>query len=219
MNNNYIASKLYGTEIYKVGPYILPKQIGNLKLKEIRGNYIYKGKYNPNVQEFLRFMEEEFPEINFIQELIIPTNKFVIQYRSLDFFIPNIGVAIELDSHYHDDTKESDKRTDLYLYKKYGIKTLRVRLASQTEKEIGLNKLRKLFKTTKFLDFPWPLDFSEQIAEEFKNKYKEEMMELEILEKQFADGLYSGDLILSKEQEIKLKPILKILDISYSIIP
>ena len=44
-------------------------------------------------------------------------------------------------------------------------------------------------------------------------------MELEILEKQFADGLYSGDLILSKEQEIKLKPILKILDISYSIIP
>ena len=169
MNNNYIASKLYGTEIYKVGPYILPKRIGNLKLKEIRGNYIYKGKYNPNVQEFLRFMEEEFPEINFIQELIIPTNKFVIQYRSLDFFIPNIGVAIELDSHYHDDTKESDKRTDLYLYKKYGIKTLRVRLASQTEKEIGLNKLRKLFKTTKFLDFPWPLDFSEQIAEEFKN--------------------------------------------------
>ena len=76
-----------------------------------------------------------------------------------------------------------------------------------------------IFKTTKFLDFPWPLDFSEQIAEEFKNKYKEEIMELEILEKQFADGLYSGDLILSKEQEIKLKPILKILDISYSIIP
>ena len=41
--------------------------------------------------------------------------------------------------------------------------------------------------------------------------------ELESMENQFSCGIYSGNLIITKEQEKLLKPVLRILDISYNI--
>ena len=61
------------------------------------------------------------------------------------------------------------------------------------------------------------MDFSESIATESIPKYEQEIKELESMENQFSCGIYSGNLIITKEQEKLLKPVLRILDISYNI--
>jgi hypothetical protein len=116
-----------------------------------------------------------------------------------------------LDSHYHDDSKDDDTRSDLYIYQRYGVKVLRFRLASEVTKEKDLKELDKFFHTHK------PFEFSDIIASEFRRKYKEEIKELEDMENQFSCGVYSGNLIIPGEQEKRLKPILRILGISYNV--
>ena len=142
---------------------------------------------------------------------------FFLNYRCFDFFLPRYGVGIELDSHYHDGTENNDTRSDLYVYQNYGVNVLRIRLASETHKEKDLDKLRKFFHTHKPLETNFPLDFSEIIASEFRTKYEKEIKELESMENQFSCGIYIGNLIITKEQEKLLKPVLRILDISYNI--
>lgn len=48
-------------------------------------------------------------------------------YISLDYFIPELGIVIELDSTYHEKNEQEDLARDLYLLKKYGVRTLRFR--------------------------------------------------------------------------------------------
>lgn len=222
MKDQFITSKILRTDTFSISGYILPRKIlskdGNdLNLSKIRKTYLEESKDNPNVDIFLRFMKEEYPGEIYIQELPVPMRNFFLNYRCFDFFLPRYGVGIELDSHYHDGTENNDTRSDLYVYQNYGVNVLRIRLASETHKEKDLDKLRKFFHTHKPLETNFPLDFSEIIASEFRTKYEKEIKELESMENQFSCGIYSGNLIITKEQEKLLKPVLRILDISYNI--
>ena len=222
MTDKYIVSKLLTTEIFSVEGYLLPRKItsktGNdLNLYQIRKKYLGESEKNPNVKTLLEFMKHEYPETRYIQELPIPMKNFFLNYRCLDFFLPSYGVGIELDSHYHDNTEENDSRADLYISREYGIKVLRLRLASEAHLEKDLDTLRKFFHTHKSLEINFPLDFSDIIASEFRRRNKEVMKEFEELEKKFSVGIYNGNLVITEEQEKIMKSILGILEIKYTI--
>lgn len=222
MTNQFIASCLLPDSVFDVSGYLIPKKItskeGNeLNLYQIRKKYLEDSEDNPNTKTFLEFLEKKYPRIKYIQELPVPMKDFFLNYRCLDFFLPEYGLGIELDSHYHDDSKDNDTRSDLYIYQRYGVKVIRVRLASEVTKEKDLKELDKFFHTYKPLGFNFPLEFLDIIASEFRRKYKEEIKELEDMENQFSCGVYSGNLIISGEQEKRLKPILRILGISYNV--
>lgn len=222
MTDQFIASGVYRDETFLIDQYVLPRVIysknGNeLKLKKLREKYLESGETNINVLVLKNYLKNNFQDLDYIQELPIPMLDSFLCYRCLDFFFPYLGLGIELDSHYHDYSKLDDSRSDLYVYKKFGIKILRLRLASELSRDSDLRKLEKTIKKSKPLDFKWPLDFTYSIADTQKKKYKEEFLELELLEKQYSDGLYNGNLIISVEQESKLKHILRRYNISYSI--
>lgn len=222
MTNQFIVSCLLPEVVFEVSGYLVPRKItskdGNeLNLYRIRKKYLEDSEDNPNTKTLIEFLSTKYPEVNYIQEFPIPMKDFFLNYRCLDFFLPEYGVGIELDSHYHDDSKDDDTRSDLYIYQKYGVRVLRFRLASETTKEKDLKELDKFFHTHKPLGFNFPLEFSDIVASEFRKKYKEEIKELEDMENQFSCGVYSGNLIISGEQEKRLKPILRILGISYNV--
>lgn len=222
MTDQFISSKLLRSGTFGVGPYLIPKVIissrdNDLSLKSIRNKYLLEALGNPNVEVFKEFMKSEFPEAEYILELPIPMKDFFLNYRCLDIFFPYLGVAVELDSHFHDDSENNDIRSDQYMYQTYGIQVIRVRLASKETVEKDLKSLRKILKITKPLSSPWPLDFSDILARDFRRRHPEEIKEIEALEKQYSGGLYNGNLVLSRDQEKILKPILKTLELSYTI--
>lgn len=222
MTNQFIVSCLLPEAVFEVSGYLIPRKItskdGNeLNLYKIRKKYLEDSEDNPNTKTLLEFLSTKYPEVKYIQELPIPMKGFFLNYRCLDFFLPEYGVGIELDSHYHDDSKDNDTRSDLYIYQRYGVKVLRFRLASETTKEKDLKELDKFFHTHKPLEFSFPLEFSDIVSSEFREKYEEEIKELEDMENQFSCGVYSGNLIISGEQEKRLKPIFRILGISYNV--
>lgn len=222
MTDQFISSCLLPDSVFEVSGYLIPRKItskdGNeLNLYRIRKKYLEDSEDNPNTKTLLEFLSTKYPGVKYIQEFPIPMKDFFLNYRCLDFFLPEYGVGIELDSHYHDDSKDNDTRSDLYIYQKYGVKVLRLRLASEVTKEKDLGRLDKFFHTHKPLEFNFPFEFSDIVASEFRKKYKEEIKELEDMENQFSCGVYSGNLIISGEQEKRLKPILRILGISYNV--
>lgn len=222
MTDQFISSKLLRSGTFGVGPYLIPKVIissrdNDLSLKSIRNKYLLEALGNPNVEVFKEFMKSEFPEAEYILELPVPMKDFFLNYRCLDIFFPYLGVAVELDSHFHDDSENNDIRSDQYMYQTYGIQVIRVRLASKETVEKDLKSLRKILKITKPLPSPWPLDFSDILARDFRRRHPEEIKEIEALEKQYSGGLYNGNLVLSRDQEKILKPILKTLELSYTI--
>lgn len=222
MTNQFIVSCLLPEAVFDVSGYLVPRKItskdGNgLNLYRIRKKYLEDSVDNPNTKTLIEFLSTKYPGVKYIQELPIPMKGFFLNYRCLDFFLPEYGVGIELDSHYHDDSKDNDTRSDLYIYQKYGVKVLRLRLASEVTKEKDLGRLDKFFYTHKPLGFNFPLEFSDIVASEFRKKYKGKIKELEDMENQFSCGVYSGNLIISGEQEKRLKSILRILGISYNV--
>lgn len=222
MTDYFIASGVYKDETFLVDQYILPRSIysknGNeLKLKKLREKYLEEGKTNLNVSVFKEYMKDNFPDIKYIQEFPIPILNSFLCYRCLDFFLPYLGFGVELDSHYHDETGIEDSRSDLYVYKKFGVQILRLRLASESHRKEDLERLERKIKKTKPLEFQWPLDFTDSIADTQRKKYLREFLELESLEKQYSEGLYNGNLILSVDQESRLKHLLRRYNISYSI--
>lgn len=222
MTDQFIISKLLRTDIFSLEGYLIPRKITTKDGKEfnlykIRKKYLEETKENPNTKALIEFLDKEYPELIYIQELPIPMKNFFLNYRSLDFFLPRYGLGVELDSHYHDDTENNDNRSDLYVYRKYGIRVIRLRLASESHKEIDLARIRKYLHTNKPLEYNFPLDFSDIIVQEFKNKYNKEMKELEMIESQFSWGMYNGNLIITEEQEKNLKPILKLFDLTYNV--
>lgn len=222
MTNQFIVSKLLGTDVFSLDGYLIPRKItskdGNeLNLYKIRKKYLEETKENPNTKALIKFLSEEYPGLVYIQELPIPMKNFFLNYRSLDFFLPRYGLGIELDSHYHDDTKNNDDRSDLYVYREYGIEIIRSRLASEIYKEKDITRVRKYLHTHKPLEYNFPLDFSDIIVKEFRDKHSKEMKELETIESQFSWGMYNGNLTITKEQEKLLKPVLKIFGLSYNI--
>lgn len=100
------------------------------------------------------------------------------RYFLLDFFFYYSGLAVEIDSDFHDRRKAYDRARDEYLKLMYGIETCRVNKYGEsvvTERYDKEYVRDTVFQKTKnysgFLIFP--LDFSKTIIENYKieNKY------------------------------------------------
>ena len=96
---------------------------------------------------------KEFPII--IQNhLRLPDQKGAVYY--LDYFIPELKLAIELDSELHHDDK--DQIRDQYLLEKLGIKTFRIKHLEKPQ--IQKTKFKELTEFMRSLNPSKPIPFS-----------------------------------------------------------
>lgn len=73
----------------------------------------------------------------------------------VDFFFPEVGLAIEVDGKYHESSKQSDAARDRILSEKYGITTLRFTTNEiYTESEEVIQKI-----TDNIFDYLFEIDF------------------------------------------------------------
>ena len=188
--------------------YKVPRLIsgGAVKIEETRldiennhNNLVENNKNLPNVKEFKRFFKKEFKDYLLIEEFPIPiireTWKHVYMsyggrkpgtmnkmWFSLDFYIPALKTAIQLDSkigHGTNDNKIRDLAEDVYLWFTHGITTIRSSKL-QFEDLIGEETKRlkeeigKL-KEKRSIEF----DFTRQFIEFIYSYYEKEFLFLE----------------------------------------
>lgn len=109
-------------------------------------------------------------------------------YFSLDYYFPDIGLAVEIDSSYHDNRKNYDKARDKYLECVCGIYTLRFYEYGKNQKsrKISLDSLKKEIGLLSNYRKSWGLcpplgpDYSDILLDNFVRDNK---FEIEILEK------------------------------------
>lgn len=188
-NNYYIPKFLYKEK----------KKINLLK---------YRNKFLNNQSQYSLNFKEDLEKLgyNFIQEFtiiiiykdiweeilntfgIIDESTRSITYFSLDYYLPDIGLAIEIDSDYHKNRELYDKARDIYIENMYGINTLRFYNYGDNayKRKEYLSLLKQSINTkTKYIT-SWNLtsriffDYSSIITENF---IKDNEKELIILEK------------------------------------
>ena len=93
-------------------------------------------------KELYRDLARKFKDSNLLNS--IWNNKFFM----LDYFFPNLGLAVELDSHWHDGREKEDKIRDLYIESTYGIKVIRAVGYGVRMDPISDNKFNNKFKRT-----------------------------------------------------------------------
>lgn len=121
---------------------------------ERTGNYPAKRFYEVLVPKY-------FAEYGFVKQLIIPevqifdmTQVYVEQFhnRQVDFFIPQVGLIIEIDGPQHDQSESTDAMRDAFT-KTLGLKTVRFTTQEITsENRTFLNKIREILNHIKLID-------------------------------------------------------------------
>ena len=163
-----------------------------LDIEKNHYNLLENNKELPNVNEFKKFFNSKY-DFKLIEEFPVPINSDIWKdiYRglggkksstenkgwfSLDFYIPDLGVAIQLDSkiaHGTNDNKIRDNAEDIYLWSTHDIVTIRSSKLQfedlRKEEFIRLEKEINSFerKTLKF-------DYSEEFIKFIEDYYKEE---------------------------------------------
>ena len=86
-----------------------------------------------------------------------------------DYYIPEIKLAIELDSEYH--SEEKDKIRDKFLKEAYGIDTFRIRdLQKESVQKGKFHELTKLLKSLIPNPNPIPLNFTSDLYQYLEKK-------------------------------------------------
>jgi len=121
---------------------------------------VIKGNVKKNdfpALEFFNDIPKNFPKLKFIQQLIIPeiaindiTQIPVEQFnnQTVDFYLPQAYLVIEIDGSQHQESRVKDKVRDEYL-EKYKIKTIRI----DTKDLKAKNKIyeNKIYEINKYL--------------------------------------------------------------------
>lgn len=163
-------------EYYTVPKYIHTKSCNSYDLEKKREESLLESK-NPNNIAFEGFIERlrtstyKKGELDYIKEFPLLIDRSVYQdiarlrlpselagcdeifnksFILLDYFFPKLGIAVELDSHYHDQRKPLDLVRDIYTETYFGISTIRVDGYGVRGDTVGDNKfnnrLKKLIK-------------------------------------------------------------------------
>lgn len=104
-------------------------------------------------------VHREFP-IVIQNHLRVPGQKGSLYY--LDYYIPELKLAIELDSDLHKDDK--DKVRDKYLLEKLGIKTFRIRnLEKESVQKVKFRELASYMRSLVPVQSPQPFIFTDNI--------------------------------------------------------
>lgn len=90
------------------------------RLKEFRAKNLSFALSNPNENEIYKKLPVEFAGKPIKWE-----RQYIFGYRILDFYCPEMKIAVEVDGEEHD--REYDNYRDEYLFRVYGVPTLRVR--------------------------------------------------------------------------------------------
>lgn len=149
------------------------------------------------IKEFPIIIEnkDDWGNILFCYNLENDPNK---NYFLIDYFFPYLGFCVEIDSEYHDPKEFYDKARDLYIYREYGLETIRF---YKYNNKNCLNLLDKyLLINNKEIDssIPIPIDYSETIINNFIEKNKQAL--------EFIDNLkyYLGPWKFYTNNTIKL---------------
>ena len=164
--------KVFKIGDYTVPKFIHTKSCNSFDLEKKREESLLESK-NPNNTAFEEFIERlknstyKRGELDYIKEfpLLIDTYTYrdIAKLRLspelagcdevynksfilLDYFFPKLGIAVELDSHYHDDRKPLDLVRDIYSESFYGISTIRVDGYGVRGDTIEDNKFNNKFK-------------------------------------------------------------------------
>jgi len=183
---------------------------------------IKNNKSLPNVARFKEFMKREFRNIEMIEEFPIPIciplwkdiykgkSKGTINktWFSLDFYLPEYGIAIQLDSkvgHGRQEDQERDLSEDIYLWYQHGITTIRsAKLQYENLVEEEEDRLKKEIKSLKPKRIEF--DFREIFVEFIKSYYK---IELSFIERHLLKGLIYNEITGEKisNRDIKFSEI------------
>lgn len=184
-----------------------------LDIKHHHDQLVKNNKSLPNVSRFKEFMKKEFRGIEVIEEFPIPicTSLWKEVYKgksqgtinktwfSLDFYLPEYGVAIQLDSkigHGKQENQIRDLSEDIYLWYQHGITTIRSAKLQfddlfeeeeeRLKKEIGSLKPKKI-----------EFDFKDIFVEFIKSYYK---TELSFIKRHLLDSLIYNEITGEKVQ-------------------
>jgi hypothetical protein len=94
-------------------------------------------------------------------------------YYMMDYYFPELKLAVELDSDYHDDqVNDTDETRDKYLMNAYGIRVFRMR--NFEKPQIQKTKFHELTKLIRSLEKPTinyqPLLFNRDLLSYLNNK-------------------------------------------------
>ena len=137
-----------------------------LDIKNHHDQQVENNKELPNIQAFKEFMSREFPELEIIEEFPIPIDRILWipmglvhgltdqdkkkLWFSLDFYIPQKKLSIQLDSiigHGEEIQKKRDKAEDIYLKDVYDIDTIRTsQLQFEDKREEECRRLKRLIE-------------------------------------------------------------------------
>jgi ATP-dependent DNA helicase RecQ len=129
----------------------------------IRGNV--KSGNNPAKHFFDELVPKYFGEYNFVKQLILPevqifdiTQVYVDQFhnRQVDFYIPQVGLIIEIDGQQHEGAASDDKNRDAFT-NTLGLKSIRF-----TTKEISTENQTFISKAESIIDHIRIIDRLEQ---------------------------------------------------------
>lgn len=162
-----------------------------LDIKHHHDQLVKNNKSLPNVSRFKEFMKKEFRGIEVIEEFPIPicTSLWKEVYKgksqgtinktwfSLDFYLPEYGVAIQLDSkigHGKQENQIRDLSEDIYLWFQHGITTIRsAKLQFDDLFEEEEERLKKEINSLKPKKVEF--DFKDIFIEFIKSYYKTEI--------------------------------------------
>lgn len=105
----------------------------------ISNKYLHRNIAKKVASKYCKTEEEKNQLINKIWNKI---------YYIVDYHFYNLGLVVELDSHFHDDKPLEDFIRDLYLEEEYGIRTLRVVGYGVRNNTRADNKFNNKFKRT-----------------------------------------------------------------------
>jgi len=130
-------------------------------------------------------------------------------YYILDYFYYNLGLAVELDSHWHVDKRVEDMIRDMYVEEDYGIRTIRtdgygVRNSKEdTNRDLKFNlKFRKVVRDICKQKKRWGLDISTPLEIDFQEYLNEQNRPIEegySWVAEVARGIYDKYLVLPME--------------------
>jgi hypothetical protein len=196
-----------GIQVPRIIPVGAKKIEALLDIERHHKQQLENNKSLPNVLEFKKLIRERFKGIKYIEEFPIPIksevwrdiyssfdgrNKGTINKRwfSLDFYFPEYGRAIQLDSkvgHGTGENKVRDSAEDTYLWYLYGITTFRsskLQFKDEIDKEI--ERITKEINSWEKLGEEINFDYSEQFIDFIYSYFN---VELEFIERVLGRNL------------------------------
>lgn len=153
----------FGFDIHESGFDLAPLPL--ISRKSVQWERLIRGEQRtskyPAKHFFNRLLPKYLGEYSFIKQMIVPevkifdmTQVYVEQFhnRQVDFYIPHVGIIIEIDGQQHQSTTIDDEKRDIFV-KTLGLKTFRFSTAEvQTENEIFLRKMESLCNYIRYID-------------------------------------------------------------------